>query len=170
MGVINGLQKSLPTLTCKMFKVFLFLGLIGGSLCGVPSCTTVFDEKCWDEPSQQCKYVQKPFTTTHYEQECVNKQVPKVDRVPEQKCIRVPEEKCHTEYEQECTTRYENKCHNEYKQKCHTENEKVCKTISETKVDYVTKQKCGLETEEQCHDVPEKKCHTVQKPVQKYRE
>merc|ERR1711973_411547 len=114
-----------------MYKVFILLSLVASSLAGVPSCTTVYDEKCWDEPRQECKDIQKPFTTTYYEKECGTKQVPRVDRVPEMKCKDVPEEKCHTRYEKDCNT------------------------VTETKIDYVTKQKCGLETEEQCHDVPE---------------
>merc|ERR1711862_660823 len=120
-------------------KVLCILGLVAVASAGVPSCTTLWDEKCWDEPRQDCKYVQKPFTSTHYEQECTSKQVPKVDRVPEQKCKDVPEEKCHTKYEQECSTRYEQECKTEYTQKCHTDYQKVCNTVSENKVDYVTK-------------------------------
>merc|ERR1712209_41192 len=115
------------TVICRssiMSKV-VFLCLLGAVYGGVPTCNTVWEEKCWDEPRQECKAVQKPFTTTQYEQECTSIQVPKVDRVPEQKCTDVPE------------------------QKCHTAQEKVCNTVSETKVDYVTKPKCGLETEEQ---------------------
>merc|ERR1712042_262833 len=74
--------------TAIMFKV-LFLCLLGAVYGGVPTCNTVWEEKCWDEPRQQCKAVQKPFTTTQYEQECTSIQVPKVDRVPEQKCRSV---------------------------------------------------------------------------------
>ena len=55
---------------------------------GVPKCDTVYEEKCWDEPRQQCSSVQKPFTTTAYEQEC------------------------HTEYDQQCNTVYDTKVSN----------------------------------------------------------
>merc|ERR1712035_149217 len=103
----------------RMIKAFLLSNLVLGAL-GVPSCNTVWDEKCWDEPRQQCQAVQKPFTTTHYEQECSSIQVPHVENVPEQKCRDVPEQKCHTRYEQECATRYEQECKTEYTQKCDT--------------------------------------------------
>merc|ERR1711973_695777 len=129
-----------------MFTVCFLLSLVATSLAGVPSCTTVYDEKCWDEPRQECKDVQKPFTTTYYEKECGTKQVPRVDHVPEMKCKDVPEEKCHTRYEKKCSTRYEQECNTEHEKKCHYEPEQVCNTVTETKIDYVTKQKCGLET------------------------
>merc|ERR1711997_699900 len=80
-------------------KLVLLLCLVGTAFGGVPSCKTVYDEKCWEEPRQHCDYVQKPHTTTHYEQECHTTQVPKVESVPEQKCTDVPEQKCHTRYE-----------------------------------------------------------------------
>merc|ERR1712168_1757913 len=99
-------------------KLVVFLCLVGAVFGGVPSCKTVYDEKCWDEPRQHCDYVQKPHTTTHYEQECHTTQLPKVESVPEQKCTDVPEKKCHTvqkpvqkyKEEQECHTRYEQEC------------------------------------------------------------
>ena len=46
----------------------------------VPPCTTVYEEQCWEEPRQQCSYVQKPYTTVHYE------------------------EQCHTDYDTDCNT------------------------------------------------------------------
>merc|ERR1712071_88955 len=61
------------------------LALTPAVYCGVPKCDTVFEEKCWDEPRQQCSTVQKPYTTTAYEQEC------------------------HPEYDQKCTTVYDTK-------------------------------------------------------------
>ena len=41
--------------------------LCGGvALAGVPSCETIWEEKCWDEPRQQCDTIQKPHQTTSY--------------------------------------------------------------------------------------------------------
>merc|ERR1711973_1012351 len=116
MGTVFGQSSAI------MVKV-VFLCLLGAVYGGVPTCNTVWEEKCWDEPPQECKAVQKPFTTTQYEQECTSIQVPKVDRVPEQKCRDVPEQECHTRYEQECNTRYE--------QACHTVTERQCTTVTE---------------------------------------
>merc|ERR1711942_183879 len=93
-------------------KTFVLCLAIGFAYAGTPSCNTVYDQQCRDEPRQQCKYVQKPFTTTQYEQECHSVQVPFVENVPE--------EKCSTSYEQECSTGYEQECNTEYKQECRT--------------------------------------------------
>merc|ERR1712213_130324 len=87
------------SLSANMLKVVLLSCLAGAVFGGVPSCNTVWEEKCWDEPRQHCDYVQKPHTTTHYEQECHTTQVPKVESVPEQKCTDIPEQECHTRYE-----------------------------------------------------------------------
>merc|ERR1739849_68301 len=97
---------------CLLFNMIKVVAVLCGlSLvqCGVPSCETVYEEKCWDEPRQQCHTVQKPFITTQYEQECHSIQVPKVESVPEQKCRE--EQECNTRYEQECNPRYEQACH-----------------------------------------------------------
>merc|ERR1712142_635489 len=65
---------------CLIMKVFGLLFLLGSAYCGVPSCTTVWENKRWDEPRQQCNTVQVPNKVTTYEQ------------------------KCTTEYEQKCNT------------------------------------------------------------------
>merc|ERR1712121_238010 len=101
-----------------MFKGAVLLALIGVAQAGFPVCSTVWEDKCWDEPRQKCDYVQKPFTTTVYEEECNTIQVPKVDSVPEQKCEDVPEQKCETKYEQECHTTIDNERRTEYSQEC----------------------------------------------------
>merc|ERR1711931_335354 len=54
--------------------------LVGSAYCGVPSCNTVWEEKCWDEPRQKCDTVKVPHEVTSYD------------------------EKCTTEYEQKCNT------------------------------------------------------------------
>merc|ERR1712122_134165 len=81
-----------------MIKVLALFGLFTLSYGGFPICSTVYDDQCWDEPRQQCDYVQKPHTTTVYEQECNTIQVPKVETVPEERCENVPEQKCHNRY------------------------------------------------------------------------
>merc|ERR1739848_301096 len=106
---------------CLIMKVFGLLFLLGSAYCGGPSCTTVWENKCWDEPRQQCNTVQVPNKVTTYEQ------------------------KCTTEYEQECNTRYSKECKTVYEEQCKTEHEKVCEKTTQTKTDYVTKNKCDLE-------------------------
>ena len=48
------------------YSKVLCLVLLGAasSFAGVPSCQTVYEDKCWDEPSQQCHTVQKPHVVT----------------------------------------------------------------------------------------------------------
>merc|ERR1711887_259024 len=107
-----------------VMKVLGLLFLLGSAYCGVPSCTTVWEDKCWDEPRQKCNTVQVPnnVTTqeekchTEYEQkcntvwdtevdyipreECRTVKVPRNESVTEEKCEKVPEEKCETKYEE----------------------------------------------------------------------
>merc|ERR1712213_218784 len=106
-----------------IMKVFVVLCLLGAVYGGFPICSTEWEEKCWDEPRQQCNHVQKPFTTTVYEQECHTTQVPKVESVPEQKCEEVPEQKCHTRHEEVCDTVYD--------EVCNTVTERQCTTVTE---------------------------------------
>jgi len=74
-----------------MFYLFLksLLSLCAGlALGGVyhpPTCKTVWDEKCWDEPRQQCDTVQKPYTST------------------------VTDQKCSTQYDKQCKTVFDTK-------------------------------------------------------------
>merc|ERR1711971_1366222 len=145
MGSTFVVFKSVTVCFCLITKVFGLLCLLGSAYCGVPSCTTVWENKCWDEPRQQCNTVQVPYKVTTYEQKCTTEyeqkcntvydteveykpreecrtvQVPRTESVPEEKCDQVPEEKCTTEYEQECHTRYS---------KCHTVTEKQCSKVS----------------------------------------
>merc|ERR1739845_95066 len=96
---------------CLIMKVFGLLFILGSAYCGVPSCTTVWENKCWDEPRQQvCNKVPK--------QEC--KDVPKQDYkdVPRQKCNSVPKEECNTEYKEKCTTQYKQVTKYDDKQEC----------------------------------------------------
>merc|ERR1711970_212717 len=123
MGSTFVVFKSVTVCFCLIMKVFGLLFLLGSAYCGVPSCTTVWENKCWDEPRQQCNTVQVPNKVTTYEQkchtvydteveykpreECLTVQVPRTESVPEEKCEQVPEEKCETKYEEKCTTEYE---------------------------------------------------------------
>jgi len=52
---------------------------------GTPTCSVTWEEKCWDEPREQCSTVQKPYTITYYEKVCNTVKVPKVETVPEKK-------------------------------------------------------------------------------------
>merc|ERR1712126_580983 len=68
------------TVICQVFNMIKVVAVLCGlSLvqCGVPSCETVYEEKCWDEPRQQCNTVQKPFTTTQYEQGAIPSRFPR---------------------------------------------------------------------------------------------
>merc|ERR1711970_485725 len=162
-----GTQSTWETQTnlTRRMKVLGLLFLVGSAYCGVPSCNTVWEEKCWDEPRQKCDTVKVPHEVTSYDEKCTTEyenkcntvwdtevdykprkechtvQVPRTESVPEEKCEKVPEEKCETKYEQECHTEYEQECHTEYEEECHTEHEKVCNQTAETKTDYVIKNK-----------------------------
>merc|ERR1711942_595146 len=118
MGSTFVVFKSLTVCFCLIMKVFGLLFLLGSAYCGVPSCTTVWENKCWDEPRQQCNTVQVPNKVTTYEhkcstvydteveykpiEECRTVKVPRTESVPEEKCEQVPEEKCETKYEEKC--------------------------------------------------------------------
>merc|ERR1711872_1191726 len=108
MGVLSG-----TSLINIMLRVLL-LGLVAASYGGVPTCTTRWEEKCWDEPRQKCTTVNKPHTTTVFEDECHTVQVAKTESVPEKQCKQVPNEVCHTEYEQECYKKFIEECNTVY--------------------------------------------------------
>merc|ERR1719481_131771 len=134
----------------------LLLGLAG--YVGVPTCRTVYEEKCWEVPRRECTNIPTPVTTTElvkdcymdYDrscrttfedkieyvngQECHTVQVPKVERVPEEKCNDVPEDICETEYEEECT--------NEYEQECETKTDQECKNEYTQECSYKVKEVC----------------------------
>merc|ERR1712168_1363841 len=55
-------------------KVLVLLFLVGSAYSGVPSCTTVWEEKCWDEPRQKCDTVKVPHEVTSYEQKWTTSQ------------------------------------------------------------------------------------------------
>merc|ERR1711971_904745 len=124
MGSTFVVFDSLTVCFCLIIMVFGLLCLLGSAYCGVPSCTTAWENKCWDEPRQQCNTVQVPNKVTTYEQKCTTEyeqkcntvydteveykpreecrtvQVPRTESVPEEKCEQVPEEKCETKYEE----------------------------------------------------------------------
>merc|ERR1711982_297198 len=100
-------------LVIDIMKVFILCLAVAAVNAGVPSCETVWEEKCWDEPTQKCHSVQKPFTTTYYEQECHSVQVPKVE-----KCNQVPRQKTEYKSEQECNTVYEKQCNKVSRKDC----------------------------------------------------
>merc|ERR1712172_254404 len=136
MGSTFVVFNSLTVCFCLIMMVFGLLFLLGSAYCGVPSCTTVWENKCWDEPRQQCNTVQVPNKVTTYEEKCTTEydteveykpreecrtvQVPRTESVPEEKCEQVPEEKCETKYEEKCTTEYEQECHTRYSKECKT--------------------------------------------------
>merc|ERR1712002_1208195 len=113
-------------ISSTMYKVAL-LFFLGAASAGIPKCKVVWEEQCSYEPRQSCRSVQKPFTTTTYEQQCNTIQVPTVETVPEQKCTSVPEQKCYTKYEQECHTEYEQECNTLYEQECNDRQKPVTK-------------------------------------------
>merc|ERR1711915_369272 len=158
MGVV---VQSAPS---NMFQFLLVVSLAGLSFGGTPICNTVWEEKCWDEPRQQCNTVQKPYTSTYYEDEGKTVKVPKVETVPEKKCGTIAEQKCATKYEEVCHVEHRDVCNIEYK------DEQKWEESSETKTDIVTKNKCELVLEEKCYQVPKNTCDTVEKPVTKYRQ
>merc|ERR1712215_379822 len=103
------------------YKFVLLVSLAAGlSFGGTPICNIVWEEKCWDEPRQQCNTVQKPYTSTYYEDECKTVKVPKVETVPEKKCGTIAEQKCATKYEEVCHVEHRDMCNIEYKDECKT--------------------------------------------------
>merc|ERR1712168_1181428 len=124
----------------RNMKVLGLLLLVGSAYCVIPSCTTVWEDKCWDKPRQKCNTVQVPHQVTSHEEKCTTEyekkcntvwdtevdykpkeechtvQVPKTESVPEEKCEKVPEEKCEDKYEEECHTEHEKECKTEYEE------------------------------------------------------
>merc|ERR1712212_305480 len=101
-----------------MFKLFCLLGAASLAFAGHPVCKTVWEEKCWNEPREQCNTVQKPYTVTDYKEECSTISVPNVVSVPKEVCVDVPEETCTTTSEQKCSTKYEVECYTKYEDEC----------------------------------------------------
>merc|ERR1739848_284721 len=128
MGSTFVVFKSVTVCFCLIMKVFGLLFLLGSAYCGVPSCTTVWENKCWDEPRQQCNTVQVPNKVTTYEQ----------------KCKTVYEEQCKTEHEKVCgkTTQTKtdyvtkNKCDLEQEEQCHDTPHMECKTVKKEVTKY----------------------------------
>merc|ERR1711915_1156058 len=80
----------------KMLNVLLLCSFMQFTLGGVPTCNTVYDEKCWDEPRQVCNTIEVPFTTTEYVQECYMDYDRTCNTVYEDKIDYVPRKECHT--------------------------------------------------------------------------
>merc|ERR1711872_771756 len=109
---------------CIMLKTLLVLTVLAGlTNAGHPVCKIIWEDKCWDEPRQQCSSVKVPYTTTDYEE----------------KCKTTTEKKCTKKYEQECTYKDEEVCRKVNKEKCDLIDDEVCESSADTKVDYVTK-------------------------------
>merc|ERR1712126_542259 len=126
-----------------MLSVYVLPVFVVVAQAGVPACHTTYDEKCWDEPRQECKYVQKPYTTTVYEEECYMDYDRNCNTVYEDKVEYVPRQECHTIQVPKVTSVPEQKCHDVPEQKCHTTYEKQCKTVTEKECSYVNgHQKC----------------------------
>merc|ERR1712126_352144 len=108
MGVVSCFLYSKAIMTQVVLSLLLLPVLVVGGY--VPNCKTVYEEKCWDEPREQCKTVQKPYTavenkqqcSTHYENVCSTVYDTKVDHVPREECRTEQEKKCHTQTKQEC--------------------------------------------------------------------
>merc|ERR1712234_38013 len=82
-------QSSVPD--CIMLKTLLVLTVLAGlTNAGHPVCKIIWEDKCWDEPREQCSSVKVPYTTIEYEEKCTTVQEPKVETVSEEKCIDVP--------------------------------------------------------------------------------
>merc|ERR1712212_182625 len=106
------------SVSINMFQFLLVVSLVCLSFGGTPVCNTIWEEKCWDEPREQCTTMQKPYTSTYYEDECKTVKVPKVETVPEKKCGT--EQKCATKYGEVCHVKYRDVCNIEYKDECKT--------------------------------------------------
>merc|ERR1712234_89153 len=114
---------------CIMLKTLAVLTVLAGlTNAGHPVCKIIWEDKCWDEPREQCSSVSVPYTTTEYEEKCTKK------------------------YEQECTYKDEEVCRKVNKENCDLIDDEVCESSADTKVDYVTKNKCYLDHEEKCFD------------------
>merc|ERR1712142_1385095 len=125
--------------TMNLVFCTLLLPLVLGGY--VPECKTVFEEKCWDEPREQCKSVQKPYTTVENKEECSTKYEDVCKTVHDTKVEYVPREECRTEQEK--------KCHTQTKQECDLVQVPKTHTVPEMKCEKVPKQKCHTETEQQ---------------------
>merc|ERR1711872_1040077 len=120
---------------CSMLKTLLVLTVLAGlTNAGHPVCKIIWEDKCWDEPREQCSSVKVPYTTTKYEEKCTTVQVPKVETVSEEKCIDLPEEKCKTTTEKKCTKKYE--------QECTYKDEEVCRKVNKEKCDLIDDEVC----------------------------
>merc|ERR1712212_652322 len=120
------------SVSSNMFQFLLVVSLVSLSFGGTPVCNTIWEEKCWDEPRQQCITVQKPYTSTYYENECKTVKVPKVETVPEKKCGTNAEQKCATKYEDVCNIEYKDECKTVYNDECTYKDEQKCEESSET--------------------------------------
>merc|ERR1712212_1436990 len=170
-----------------MSKAFFLFGvLVGLAQAGHPVCKTIWENKCWDEPRQQCSTVSVPYTITEYEAKCSSIQVPKVESVPEEKCVDVPEEKCSTTTEKKCSTKYEQECSTKQDKVCKTANKEACdlilvpvrkyedvKELVTSLVQFYKKQRkvckqvpdqqCSLVDRQECIKVPKEECKDVPK-------
>merc|ERR1711887_38841 len=123
----------------RNMKVLGLLLLVGGAYCVIPSCTTVWEDKCWDEPRQKCNTIQVPHEVTSYEEKCTTDY--------EQKCRTVWDTEVDYKPREECHTVQVPRTESVPEEECHTKYEEVCETTTETKTDYVTKNICDLEHE-----------------------
>merc|ERR1712212_1107927 len=132
------------SVSSNMFQFLLVVSLVSLSYGGTPVCNTIWEEKCWDEPRQQCIAVQKPYTSTYYEDEC--------------KTVKVPQ----VEHSDVCNIIYQDECKTVYNDECTYKDEQKCEEFTESKTDIVTKNKCELVQEEKCYQVPKNTCDTVE--------
>merc|ERR1712042_258845 len=115
-----------------MLKTLIVLTVLAGlTNAGHPVCKIIWEDKCWDEPRQQCSSVKVPYTTTDYEEKCTTVQVPKVETVSEEKCKTTTEKKCTKKYEQECTYKDEEVCRKVNKEKCDLIDDEVCESSAD---------------------------------------
>merc|ERR1712212_1195824 len=80
--------------TAIMFKLVCLLGVVGFAYAGHPVCKTVWEEKCWNEPREQCNIVQKPYTVTDYKEECNTKYEDECRQVNGEQCEQIEDEVC----------------------------------------------------------------------------
>merc|ERR1711872_1009699 len=125
-----------------MFQFLLVVSLVSLSYGGTPVCNTIWEEKCWDEPREQCTTVQKPFTSTYYEDECKTMKVPKVETVPEKKCEESSETKT------DIVTK--NKCELVQEEKCYQVPKNTCDTVEKPVTKYRQEEECNQKYEEEC--------------------
>merc|ERR1711970_858417 len=128
MGVVLKYSISKVSSSSDM-KVLGLLFLLGSAYCGVPSCTTVWENKCWDEPRQKCDTTKVPHEVTSYEEKCTTVWDTEEDYEDKEECHTIKVPKTESVPEEKCETKYEEKCHTEYDQECHTRYSKECKTV-----------------------------------------